>query len=197
MSDSDELIRALILETKQLHAHLTTLLSTLEDSAQHTAVEVAELQSQLLMLHLIISYNKRSLLIYHNVRLDLVMSHLSRHSFSLRILFSHHPALRTALSAIEHDHLRRYSDLIHRTKLSYLNLSPSLKLDIADTQVFEPLPTDPLVTVKVNRDLNDIWLTSSQSAPTSMRKDQTLTINRADVRPLIARGWLTVLDDPR
>ncbi|CDW97326.1 hypothetical protein [Sporisorium scitamineum] len=156
---NDELIRSLILETKQLHTHLTTLLSTLESqSAFLSPVEVSGLQSQLLMLHLIISYNKRSLLIYHN------------------------------------DHLKRYSELIHRTKLEYLDLSPNLRLDVSDGQVYEPVPTELLVTVKINKDLDDVWLSSNQTAPTTFRKEQTVTINRADVRGLIGRGWVTVVD---
>lgn len=146
------------------------------------------------MLHLIISYNKRSLLIYHNIRLDLLFSHLSRQSYSLPILYTKQPHLRTALSPAEQDQLKRYSDLIHRTKLSYLDLSPNLRLDISDQQVYEPVPTELLVTVKVNKDLNDVWLSSNQTAPTTFRKDQTVTINRADVRGLIGRGWVTVVD---
>ncbi|KAJ9474322.1 DNA replication complex GINS protein PSF1 [Pseudozyma hubeiensis] len=192
---NDELIRSLILETKQLHTHLTTLLSTLSSPDQPLSPStISGLQSQLLMLHLIISYNKRSLLIYHNIRLDLIFSHLSRSSYSLPILFSNQPGLRTSLSPVEQDSLRRYSDLIHKTKLSYLDLSPDVKLDISDAQVFEPLPTDLLITVKVNRDVKDVWLNSNQTAPTSFRKDQTVTISRSDVRGLIARGWVTVVD---
>ncbi|CDU25152.1 related to PSF1-subunit of the GINS complex [Sporisorium scitamineum] len=192
---NDELIRSLILETKQLHTHLTTLLSTLESqSAFLSPVEVSGLQSQLLMLHLIISYNKRSLLIYHNVRLDLLFSRLSRHSFSLPILYTKHPHLRTTLSPAEQDHLKRYSELIHRTKLEYLDLSPNLRLDVSDGQVYEPVPTELLVTVKINKDLDDVWLSSNQTAPTTFRKEQTVTINRADVRGLIGRGWVTVVD---
>ncbi|SJX64977.1 related to PSF1-subunit of the GINS complex [Sporisorium reilianum f. sp. reilianum] len=191
----DELIRSLILETKQLHAHLTTLLSTLEHQSAHLSpVELSGLQSQLLMLHLIVSYNKRALLIYHNIRLDLLFSHLSRHSFALSILFARHPHLRTTLSPAEQDQLKRYSDLMHRTKLQYLDLSPNLRLDVADQQVYEPVPTELLVTVKVNRDLEEVWLSSNQTAPTTFRKDQTVTISRADVRGLIGRGWVTVVD---
>ncbi|SOV07881.1 related to PSF1 - subunit of the GINS complex [Ustilago sp. UG-2017a] len=191
---NDELIRALILETKQLHTHLATLFSTLEtQSHQLSPADVSGLQSQLLMLHLIVQYNKRSLLIYHNIRIDLLFSHISRHAYSLPVLFSKEPHLRTALSPHEQDHLKRYSDLIHRTKLTYLDLSPNLRLDISDHQVYEPVPTDLLVTVKVNRELNDVWLTSNQTAPTTFAKDQTLTINRGDVRGLINRGWVSVV----
>lgn len=195
-TNSDELIRSLILETKQLHTHLSTLLATLSspESAYLSAAETSGLQSQLLMLHLIVSYNKRALLIYHNTRLDLLSSHLSRHSFSLPILFSKLPALRTALSPSEQDHVKRYADLVHRTKLEYLALSPDVKLDIADTQVFEPCPTDLLVTVQVNKDLTDVWLTPTQTAPTTLKKHQTVTINRSDVRGLIGRGWVSVVD---
>ena len=192
---SDELIRALVLETKQLHTHLSTLLSTLElQSAYMAPVDVSGLQSQLLMLHLVVQYNKRALLIYHNIRIDLLTTHLSRHSFSLPILFAKQPHLRTALSPHEQDCLRRYSDLIHRTKLAYLDLSPNLRLDISDQQVHEAVPTDLLVTVKVNKDLNDVWLSSTQTAPTTFAKDQTVTINRSDVRGLINRGWVSVID---
>lgn len=192
--DSDELIRALILETKQLHTHLTTLLSTLEaQSAYLSPTEMSALQSQMLMLHLIVNYNKRSLLIYHNVRLDLLFSHLARCS-SLAILYARSPALRTTLSPAEQDALKRYSDLTQRVKLSYLDLSPELRLDVSDGQLHEPVPTQLLVTVKVQRELKDVWLSSSQTAPTTFRKDQTVTINRADVRGLIGRGWVSVVD---
>lgn len=146
------------------------------------------------MLHLIVSYNKRALLIYHNIRLDLLFSHLSRHAFSLPILYAKQPQLRTTLSPTEQDQLKRYADLVHRTKLQYLDLSPNLRLDVADQQVYEPVPTELLVTVKVNKDLDDVWLSSNQTAPTTFRKDQTVTINRADVRGLIGRGWVTVVD---
>lgn len=189
---NDELIRSLVLETKQLHTYLTTLLGTLSD-AHLSPGSTAGLQSQLLMLHLIVSYNRRALLVYHNTRLDLVFSHLARHS-SLAILLAREPGLRTALSPAEHDSLRRYAELTHRAKLAYLDLSPALRLDVLDGQVAECVPTELLVTVKVERDLKDVWLSSNQVAPTTLRKDQTVTIARSDVRGLIGRGWVSVVD---
>ncbi|KAF6766900.1 GINS complex, subunit Psf1 [Kalmanozyma brasiliensis GHG001] len=189
---NDDLIRLLVLETKQLHAHLTSLLTTLSDP--HLAPsEVAGLQSQLLMLHLIVGYNRRALLLYHNTRLDLVCSHLARHS-SLAILLAREPGLRTSLSPAEQDSLRRYAELLQRGKMAYLDLSPGLRLDVLDGQVAESVPTELLVTVKVERDLKDVWLSSNQVAPTTLRKDQTVTIARSDVRGLIGRGWVSVVD---
>ncbi|SNX86517.1 related to PSF1 - subunit of the GINS complex [Melanopsichium pennsylvanicum] len=192
---NDELIRSLILETKQLYTHLSTLLNTLEtQSSQLSPGSISGLQSQLLMLHLIIQYNKRSLLIYHNVRLDIINSHLSRQSFSLPILFSRHDHLRTSLSPAEHDYLKRYSDVIQRIKLDYLDLSSGLRLDISDGQVYEQVAKDLLVTVKVNRDLKDVWLSSGQTAATSLNKGQTVTMGREEIRALINRGWVSLID---
>ena len=189
------MVRAVIIETKQLHIHLTDLISLLE-SESYQPDTLSGLQSQLLFLHLLIQSNKRALLLYHNTRIDLLTSHLALHSYSLSILFTLHPNLHSFLSPNERSFLKRFSSLMVHSKSSYLDFSPSLKIDIADHQAFDPIPTNLLVTVKVNKHLDNIWLSTTQLAPTTLTIGQTVTINKADVRNLIARGWLTVIDHP-
>jgi GINS complex subunit 1 len=174
-----------VLETKQVHAHLQALLATLDAAGGNAGV-----QSQLLMLHLVVQHDRRALLVYHNVRLDLLARQLAR-AASLPVLYARLPALRSALAPQELAWLARHAALTHSLKQDLLHQAPSLRIDITDPP--EPLPTDLLVTVKANLDLNDLWLTDSQAAPTSFTKDQTITINRADVRPLITKGWVSIV----
>ncbi|GAK68301.1 GINS complex, Psf1 component [Moesziomyces antarcticus] len=190
---NDELVRMLVLETKQLHTHMQSLLSLLETS---TAVEVAGLQSQLLMLHLVVQTNKRALLIYHNVRTDLLTSALNN-AHSLPTLLARSPAMKAGLAPHEIEYLKHYAGLIQTVKVDYMHSAPSLQLDIMDQHPDERPPTNLLVTIKVLKPLNDVWLSHAQSAPSSFQKDQTLTISHADVRPLINRGWVALVDsDP-
>lgn len=155
------------------------------------------LQSQILIIHLMVQYNKRAMLIYHNTRIDILTRALATSSacfFSLPVLYANNPTLKSLLSPSEQDYLRSYAALLQTTKLAYLDLSPQISLDISTATPSETLPRSTLVTIRVNKDLSDVWISDSYTHPINLQKGQSLTINAKDLPHFLKHGWATVVE---
>lgn len=173
------------------------MMQSLEESGHSLSPEERHgLQSQLLIIHLMIQYNKRAMLIYHNTRIDLLSRTLSTSSscfFSLPTLYANNLTLKSLLSPAEQDYLRSYAALLQTTKLAYLDLSTQINLDISTATPNETLPRSTLVTIRVNKDLSDVWISDSYTHPINLQKGQSLTINAKDLPLFLKHGWATVV----
>ncbi|PWY99181.1 hypothetical protein BCV70DRAFT_163325 [Testicularia cyperi] len=190
---NDELVRTVLQETRQLHTHLSMLVEQLEQSVSVSVDETASLQSQLLMLHLMVQYNKRGLLVYASTRIDLLSRMFSLSpSTSLPSLFAAHPGLKTSLSSKEHDFLRSLAKLHHHQSSTLDKILPDLAS--ANSSIHTPIPTSTLATVKFTKSLDQVFLNEHSTAPQSFQRGQTLTLNRSDALTLARSGACIVLD---
>lgn len=150
---SDEIVRLVLLETRQLYEEIATLLEAVPGGAAY-ASDAAEsdpkLAAQLLTLHLTAQRNKRCLLVYHQYRMDWLKSRLWNRGGSIGLILEERDALggrgasgtgadggskgshnastdlRSKLSPHELGWLREYSSLITAYKSEYLDI-----LDVA------------------------------------------------------------------
>ncbi|CAO1638370.1 unnamed protein product [Sympodiomycopsis kandeliae] len=140
---NEEIVRLVLLETRQLNEEIGNILSTVPGGAAY-ASEAAEndpkLAAQLLTHHLTAQRNKRCLLAYHQHRMDWLKQRFWDRGASIALLLeerddiknssttksSSSTDLRSKLSPNELNWLREYSSLVTAYKSEYLDI-----LDVA------------------------------------------------------------------
>ena len=122
-----------------------------------------------------IARSKRCLLAYHAARLH-HLSNLSHSSWTL------------GMGEAEREFLHAHARLRAAYKAEFLDI---LDLDAPDTQLPGP-PTDLMLTVQATRDARDVV---TDSGSISLRKGERARVSRAEVLPLIAKGWLRIVKD--
>ncbi|KAN0059798.1 DNA replication protein psf1 [Thecaphora frezii] len=190
---NDELTRLVLLETRQLHAHLSTLLSTSDSSDPSVA-------AQLVTHHLSAYRNKRCLLAYHASRLDMLQSLLWKNGANLSQTLDD-DGTRHKLSPAEIDYAKKYRDLVNAYKgefLDVLDLMAPLEKNgreeagIAGAAGEWAPPLDLMVTVVALRDASDV---QTETGSISLRKGERMRVKRSEVEALIVRRWVEVVDD--
>ncbi|EPQ29587.1 uncharacterized protein PFL1_02806 [Pseudozyma flocculosa PF-1] len=190
---NDELTRLILLETRQLHAHLTDLVSTSDSSDPSVA-------AQLVTHHLSAHRNKRCLLAYHASRLDSLQTQLWKNGGNLSQTLDD-DGTRDKLAASEVEYAKKYRDLVNAYKgefLDVLDLMAPLERNgredagIAGAAGEWSPPLDLLVTVVALRDARDV---QTDTGSISLRKGERMRVRRSEVEALIVRRWVEVVDD--
>lgn len=198
---NDELIRLILLETRQLHAHISKLLESGSNVEQDEG-----LAAQLVTHHAAAQRNKRCLLAYQNCRLEFIKSVVWQKGGSLDLALNHvieipghasdtqqKTTLRSRLSPSEVDFIRGYAQLNLAYKTDFLDivdvaapLQRTLRAD--DVGPIREL----MVSVVSNVDARDV---QTERGSVTLRKGNRMRVLRSEIENLITRGWLTVVDD--
>jgi len=201
---SDEMVRLVLLETRQLQAHITTLL----ESGVSDAESDPALAAQLVTHHLCAQRNKRCLLAYHESRLQFLRQALWNNSGSLTLTLNQtmespskmighaeeqHSTLRSRLSSTELDYLKKYSQLTLDYKSEFLDI-----VDVASSLCRSGHSDDVgpikelMVSVVASVDAKDV---QTERGSINLRRGERMRVLRSEVEPLIVRGWVTVVDE--
>ncbi len=176
------LSRVIILETKQLHTHLTTLLSTLETQSGYLSPqEVSGLQSQLLMLHMIVHITVErccfiitlgwifSLRIFHGIPTP-------THSITKQTAFTN----RTQPFGIRPPQTILRPNPPHKVRLP--RLEPQSKVRRNRRTSVRRGPQRTTCNGQSGERFGGCLVEPGQTAATRLGKGQTVTISREDVR---------------
>lgn len=214
--NSEELVRLVLLETRQLQAHIAAVLAA-DPRGAVLGAEAADsdpaLAAQLVTHHLAAQRNKRCLLAYHHSRLGHLRAKLWQKGGSLALVFDdaieegrpegasggardgavERGTLRSRMSADEVTWLKRYAQLVTAYKSDFLDVvdvaAPLQRsADKADVGPIKEL----MVSVMALRDARDV---QTERGSINLRKGERMRVQRSEVEPLIVRGWLGVLDD--
>lgn len=202
---NDELVRLVMLETRQLQTHLSELVQ--KAGGVQTAESDQGLAGQLVTHHAAAQRNKRCLLAYHHVRLQYLQSILWLKGGSLDLTLNHSIESNVRLMAHESDKItlksrcsmaeltfiRHYAELNRAYKSEYLdvidisaNLSRSAKID--DIGPMKEL----MVSIVSHVDAKDV---QTERGSINLRTGERIRILRSEVDALIMRGWVSVLDE--
>lgn len=202
---NDELVRLVMLETRQLQTHISGLLQ--EAGGVQAAESEEGLAGQLITHHAAAQRNKRCLLAYHNVRLQYLQSIIWSKGGSLELTLNHsiesparlmaHEADKTTLksrcSMAELAFVRQYADLNRAYKSEFLDvvdISASLG---RSTRADDIGPIKELmVSIVSHVDAKDV---QTERGSISLRRGERMRILRSEVDALIMRGWVSVLDE--
>lgn len=201
---SDEFVRLILLETRQIHAHLATLVQEHEAS---NAENDSPLAAQLVTYHSAAQRNKRCLLAYHNSRLALLRSVLWNKGGSLDLTLSHQldapsrlgaheeqkTTLRSRLCPAELEYVRQYAELNLAYKTEFLDIADiatSLHRSGHENDV-APM-RELMVSIEAYVDAKEV---QTERGSINLRRGDRIRILRSEVEALILRGWVGILDE--
>lgn len=198
---SDEMVRLVLLETRQLQAHIASLLAGAPDAEPDPA-----LAAQLVTHHLCAQRNKRCLLAYHHSRLYFLRQVLWNNAGSLTLTLNQtlqlpnnmtsgeaRSSLRSRLSSTELDYVREYSELLVEYKSEFLDI-----VDVASSLRRSGHRDDVgpikqlLVSVVANVDAKDV---QTERGSINLRRGERMRVLRSEVEALIVRDWVAVVDE--
>lgn len=201
---SDEVVRLVLLETRQLQAHITNLLGSGVSDAESDPA----LAAQLVTHHLCAQRNKRCLLAYHQSRLYFLRQALWNNAGSLTLTLNQameapskmtssveeeQSSLRSRLSSTEIDYLKKYSQLMLEYKSEFLDI-----VDVASSLNRSGHGDDVgpikelMVSVVASVDAKDV---QTERGSINLRRGERMRVLRSEVEPLIVRGWVAVVDE--
>lgn len=205
---SDEAVRLVLLETRQLQGHLSNLLASGISEAESDPA----LAAQLVTHHLCAQRNKRCLLAYHHSRLKFLRQALWENAGSLSLTLDQtmesvnkmisesssgdleeQSTLRSRLSSTEIDYLKKYSELVLKYKSEFLDI-----VDVASSLCRSGHRDDVgpikelMVSVVATVDAKDV---QTERGSIHLRRGERMRVLRSEVEPLILRGWFSVMDD--
>lgn len=194
----------MLLETRQLQAHITSLLASGVSDAESDPA----LAAQLVTHHLCAQRNKRCLLAYHHSRLQFLRQALWNNAGSLTLTLNQtmeapskmignaeeqQSTLRSRLSSTEVDYLKKYSQLTLDYKSEFLDI-----VDVASSLCRSGHSDDVgpikelMVSVVASVDAKDV---QTERGSINLRRGERMRVLRSEVEPLIVRGWVTVVDE--
>lgn len=133
-ANSDDLVRAVISETRQLHEQLMPLAAAAREQQERAATDPnvpptdAALAAKLVTYHLAVYRNKRCLLIYQNQRIEWLTARVWSKAGTISLVLdqdektSVRASIRPLLSPAELEWLRSYTGLISMYKDTYLDV---------------------------------------------------------------------------
>ncbi|KDN38445.1 hypothetical protein K437DRAFT_259393 [Tilletiaria anomala UBC 951] len=190
---NDELVRMVMLETRQLQEIINTLLSNVPGGADEADRNPA-LAAQLVTHHLSALRNKRCLLAYHRFRMQWLQRRLWSTGGTLDLVLNDDQGgsqgLRHKLSPAELSSLRSYAALVTSFKGEYLDvmdICASLSSDAAGPGP----PKELMVTVVAQVDAADVM---TEGGTLNLRKGEPMRVRRSEIEPLLLRGWVAILD---
>ncbi|UZJ56222.1 hypothetical protein CBS101457_005542 [Exobasidium rhododendri] len=200
---NDETVRLVLLETRQLQSHITSLLASgVADAESNPA-----LAAQLVTHHLCAQRNKRCLLAYHHSRLYFLRQSLWNNAGSLTLTLNQaletpgkmaadleqKTTLRSRLSSTELDYLKKYSDLTldYRSEfLDIVDIASSLRRSGHRDNV-GPIK-ELMVSVVANVDAKDV---QTERGSLNLRRGERMRVLRSEVEALIVRDWVAVIEE--
>ncbi|WFD35096.1 DNA replication protein psf1 [Malassezia cuniculi] len=152
----DDLVRAVISETNQLHAQLVPLAAAAREQQERAAADPdapptdPALAAKLVTYHLAVYRNKRCLLVYHNQRIEWLTSRVWSKAGAISLVLDQdadtgiRASIRPLLAPAEVEWLRSYTGLISMYKDTYLDvLDVTLPLSLKTA----PAPNDGRIVV--------------------------------------------------
>ncbi len=191
---SDELVRLVLLETRQLRNVVLALVSEWPRGAAEADTNPA-LAMQLLTHHLSALRNKRCLLAYHKWRMDWLQRRLWAAGGTLDLVLDDDQGagaqgLRSKLSPSELSHLRSYAALVTDYKVVYLDVT-----DVCASLSSDPAgpgpPKELMVTVVAQVDAKEVM---TEAGVLNLRRGERMRVRRTEIEPLLLRGWLAVIE---
>jgi GINS complex subunit 1 len=196
-------VRLVLLETRQLQSHITSLLAS---GAADTEPDPA-LAAQLVTHHLCAQRNKRCLLAYHHSRLYFLRQALWNSAGSLTLALNQamdtpskmvsnmeqKTTLRSRLSSTELDYIKQYSELTLEYKSEFLDI-----VDVASSLRRSGHRDDVgpikelMVSVVANVDAKDV---QTEKGSLNLRRGERMRVLRSEVEALIVRDWVAVVED--
>ena len=193
---SDELVRTVLLETRQLQAVINTLLANVPGGTQEAEANPS-LAAQIVIHHVAAVRNKRCLLAYHRWRMQWLQRRLWSVGATLDLVLDDDQGtgvrgqgLRNRMSPAELSYLRTYAALITDYKAQFLDVTDICASLYSDSLGPGP-PKELMVTVVAQIDAKEVM---TEAGTLNLRKGERMRVRRSEIEPLLLRGWMSVAE---